>query len=83
MLLCEVALGNSKETNPYSRSEDDTEKPDVKLFQSRKVMGQMTPDPKYTIINPSGQFFSFLSIKNWKKKTNIDFFVFFQVFKCH
>lgn len=66
MLLCEVALGNSKETNPYSRSEDDTQKPDVKLFQSRKVIGQMTPDPKYTIINPEGEFFS--SIENGREK---------------
>ena len=58
MLLCEVALGNSKESTGYSHLEEDMMQPDAKSFQSRKVMGQLTPDPRYAIINAAGKFSS-------------------------
>jgi hypothetical protein len=67
MLLCEVALGNIKEVGApqvqendeaEEEEEDDDDKPlDLKKFQSRKGVGRLTPDPKYTIIRNSGLIF--------------------------
>ncbi len=66
MLLCEVALGDVKEVGVQRETEneeeeeeeDDDDKPlDLKKFQSRKGVGRLTPDPKYTIIRNSGLIF--------------------------
>ena len=69
MLLCEVALGNTKEVGllrnvckdsedeQESEDDDDEDKPlDLKRYQSRKGAGRQIPDPKHTITQNYGLF---------------------------
>ena len=65
MLLCEVALGHSKEigANLDVPDEDDVTQPlDLTLFQSRKVHGNTHPDPRHTITRNYGLFSPSLSL---------------------
>lgn len=59
MLLCEVALGTSKEIGALAvpTDDDDVTKPlDLTQFQSRKAMGNSVPDPRHTITRNYGSF---------------------------
>ena len=59
MILCEVALGQIKETNNNTRPQDDDDdvtKPlDLTRYQSRKGNGRSIPDPRYTITRNFGK----------------------------
>lgn len=54
MILCEVALGKIKETG-LNYLDDQTTKPwDMNEYQSRKGVGRIVPDPRYTITRNYG-----------------------------
>ncbi|CAF0863254.1 unnamed protein product [Adineta ricciae] len=49
MLLCEVALGKIKETGLNYFDDQTTKSLDMSEYQSRKGVGRVVPDPRYTI----------------------------------
>jgi hypothetical protein len=55
MILCDVALGKTKEIGLNNEDDDDvTKQLDLKKFQSRKGNGRIIPDPRYTITRNYG-----------------------------
>lgn len=58
MILCEVALGKTKEVNLNNKDDDDDEDElDFSEFQSRKGIGRSIPDPRYTITRNYGSYY--------------------------
>ena len=58
MILCEVALGKTKEVGlSYNDDDDDnTKQLDPSDFQSYKASGRNIPDPRYTITRNYGLY---------------------------
>jgi hypothetical protein len=54
MILCEVALGKTKEAGLNDDDDDDPKQLNLKKFQSVKGIGENVPDPRYTITRNYG-----------------------------
>ena len=69
MILCEVALGKTKEIglpNDEDGDDDDhTKQLDLSKYQSRKGVGRDIPDPRYTITRNSGMTILKKSFSYW------------------